>query len=74
MALYLVHNGRMEKNNMSNSINIKSLRAATRELELELLRKHGPQHGKAATMQSKRDKARSPRLQRKHRNWLRDGH
>lgn len=49
---------------MSN-ININRLKAAARELELESLRQHGPQHGKAAVMQSKRDKARCPRRIRK---------
>jgi hypothetical protein len=54
-----------------NKKDIKRMKGINREVALEQLAQHGPQHGKSATMQSKRDKANCPRRQRKDKSWMR---
>lgn len=56
---------------MSNKNDIKRMKGINREAAMEQLAQHGPQHGKAAVMMSKRDKANCPRKQRKNKDWSR---
>ncbi len=52
-------------------MDIKKMKAALRNAELESMRLHGPRIGKGGLHQSKRDKANCPRRQRRNRDWER---
>ena len=51
---------------------IKRSAKIRREIALERLIANGPQHGKAATHKSARDKANCPKRQRKNKDWLKE--